>query len=87
MHMAAAVETPIVALFGPSKLDRWHPWSSRYEIVSRKMACQPCSQHGCANSGFSECVASIGVDQVVRAVERILNKQPALFARVLLADR
>lgn len=84
MHMAAAVETPIVALFGPSKLDRWHPWSSRYEIVSRKMACQPCSQHGCANSEFSECIANIGVQQVMRAVERILATQPDLVTRVLV---
>lgn len=85
MHMAAAVETPVVALFGPSKLDRWYPWLSRYEIVSSKMACQPCSQHGCANSEFSECVASIGVDQVMRAVERIKTKSLSVGAQLVEA--
>lgn len=29
MHMAAALDTPFVALFGPSKLTFWHPWQGR----------------------------------------------------------
>ncbi|MER1720971.1 hypothetical protein KC966_18090, partial [Proteus terrae] len=31
MHMAAALKTPLVALFGPSKLEHWHPWQAKGE--------------------------------------------------------
>lgn len=33
MHMAAALQTPLVALFGPSKLVFWHPWQARGEVI------------------------------------------------------
>jgi heptosyltransferase-3 len=34
MHLAAACQCPVVALFGPSIEHHWHPWQSQYEIVS-----------------------------------------------------
>lgn len=33
MHMAAALNTPYVALFGPSKLTFWHPWEGKGETI------------------------------------------------------
>ncbi|OTA19197.1 putative heptosyltransferase III waaq [Xenorhabdus beddingii] len=33
MHMAAALETPCIALFGPSKLTFWKPWQSVGEVI------------------------------------------------------
>ncbi|WP_437889119.1 putative lipopolysaccharide heptosyltransferase III [Phytobacter sp. V91] len=33
MHMAAALNTPLVALFGPSKLTFWRPWQARGEVI------------------------------------------------------
>ncbi|WP_338883843.1 putative lipopolysaccharide heptosyltransferase III [Xenorhabdus sp. TH1] len=33
MHMAAALKTPCVALFGPSKLTFWKPWQSVGEVI------------------------------------------------------
>lgn len=33
MHMAAALQTPIVALFGPSKIHFWRPWQALAEII------------------------------------------------------
>jgi heptosyltransferase III len=34
MHLAAACQTPTVALFGPSNEDYWHPWQSSHRIVT-----------------------------------------------------
>ncbi len=34
MHLAAACGTPSVALFGPSMEHAWHPWKTRYEIIT-----------------------------------------------------
>lgn len=33
MHMAAALQTPLVALFGASKLTFWHPWQAKGEVI------------------------------------------------------
>ncbi len=33
MHMAAALKTPCIALFGPSKLTFWKPWQSVGEVI------------------------------------------------------
>ncbi|WAT00534.1 putative lipopolysaccharide heptosyltransferase III [Rouxiella chamberiensis] len=33
MHMAAALQTPLIALFGPSKLTFWKPWQAKGEVI------------------------------------------------------
>ncbi|PPK19814.1 putative lipopolysaccharide heptosyltransferase III, partial [Klebsiella pneumoniae] len=33
LHMAAALGTPLVALFGPSKLTFWRPWQAKGEVI------------------------------------------------------
>ncbi|EKN4197320.1 putative lipopolysaccharide heptosyltransferase III [Yersinia ruckeri] len=33
MHMAAALQTPSVVLFGPSNLKQWHPWKSPHSLL------------------------------------------------------
>jgi heptosyltransferase-3 len=34
MHMAAALRTDCIALFGPSKVNEWHPWMTRYCLIN-----------------------------------------------------
>jgi heptosyltransferase-3 len=34
MHMAAALDRPIVALFGPTLVQRWRPWSQHAEVIN-----------------------------------------------------
>lgn len=33
MHMAAALQTPSVVLFGPSNLKQWHPWQAPHTLL------------------------------------------------------
>ncbi|WP_428944547.1 putative lipopolysaccharide heptosyltransferase III [Pantoea sp. FN060301] len=33
MHMAAALDTPCIALFGPTKLTQWRPWGERNQVI------------------------------------------------------
>lgn len=33
MHMAAALDTPCIALFGPTKLAQWRPWNERAKVI------------------------------------------------------
>jgi len=34
MHMAAALQKDCIALFGPSKINEWHPWMTRYTLIN-----------------------------------------------------
>ena len=61
MHIAAAVQTPGVALFGPSNELIWGPWQVRHRALTLPYACRPCGQDGCGNSKISECLTGIPV--------------------------
>lgn len=68
MHLAAATQTPTVALFGPSGHIEWAPWQVRAEILTAGMSCQPCGKDGCGGSKISDCLNAISVERVARAV-------------------
>jgi len=71
MHMAAAVGTPLVALFGPSDERKWSPWMADADIiVSRQHPCRPCEQDGCAGSKVSDCLHRLEVAEVADAIEQ-----------------
>ena len=79
MHLAAAVGTPVVALFGPGTPERTAPVAdpSRWRAVTRRYPCSPCRQDffrecWAAFSGKPWCLEEIGVEEVVRACEELL---------------
>jgi heptosyltransferase-3 len=48
MHIAAAVGTPVVALFGPSSEQFWAPWCDQSLVLSRELDCRlPCKNKEC----------------------------------------
>jgi ADP-heptose:LPS heptosyltransferase len=74
MHVAAAVGTPVVALFGPQLPSRWGPMGEGH-ITLRPPDCAPCPfPAACRPPDFATmlCVRRITVDEVVDAVERQL---------------
>jgi len=73
MHIAAAVGTPVVALFGPTDPQRTGPMGERHEIVYHPQPCGPCMNPSCAGR---PCMSSITVDEVLSAAVRVLA-QPA----------
>jgi len=75
MHLAAAMRTPAVALFGPSGEEEWRPWRVKHRIVASGHPCRPCGNDGCGGSKVSECLTTLGVDQVYEAVEQLLAVQ------------
>jgi heptosyltransferase-3 len=73
MHMAAAMQVPVVALFGPSSEVMWGPWQVRQEVItSSGYPCRPCYQDGCGGSKISDCLHSIPVQTVLDAIEKII---------------
>lgn len=72
MHMAAAVQTPVVALFGPSGDAEWAPWQVPSRILTDSIRCRPCGLAGCGDGHISDCLAAIGVDRVLAAITDLL---------------
>lgn len=72
MHIAAAVQTPTVVLFGPSGEFEWGPWQVKSRVITSNHSCRPCGLDGCGNSKISECLTGISVDEVLSAVRQIL---------------
>lgn len=75
MHIAAAMGTPVVALFGPSGEQEWGPWQVAQRLLVSDHACRPCGNDGCGGGKLSECLAEIPVDRVLSAVEELLEEQ------------
>ena len=72
MHVASAVGTPVVALFGPSGDVEWGPWMVRSAVVTSDHPCRPCGNDGCGGGKVSECLTTLDAGRVFAAVERVL---------------
>lgn len=72
-HIAAAVGTPIVALFGPTSPARNGPWSDADLSVSKYGACDCHYERRCRRDAAAWCLAGISEDEVRRAIERRLG--------------
>jgi heptosyltransferase-3 len=75
MHLAAAMGTPAVALFGPSGEQEWRPWRVAHRIVASGHPCRPCGNDGCGGSKISECLTTLPVDEVHAAAQELLSRE------------
>jgi len=74
MHIAAAMQTPVVALFGPSGEAHWGPWTAKRRIVtSASHSCRPCGIDGCGGSKVADCLTGLPVDTVLAACTELLG--------------
>ncbi len=80
MHLSHAVGTPNVAIFGPSDPIRYGPDESLglRRVVRSSVYCSPCNMirkppAECAKVPTPECLSSIAIDPVLRAVREALN--------------
>jgi heptosyltransferase-3 len=74
MHLAAAMGTPTLALFGPSGENEWGPWNVERRIVTTVHTCRPCGYDGCGGGKVSECLTFLPVDPVHAAARELLAK-------------
>jgi len=76
-HMAAAVKTPAVVIFGSSNVAHWRPWTSTSgvaEVVFEEMECQPCHGYFCEKFDEPECIKRVPAERVMAAAERVLRE-------------
>jgi len=85
MHIAAAQNKRVFAIFGPTVLSTWAPWSNELQlsatedkpiqnygnitIFQASMPCVACGKAGCNNSGKSECLDNISPKLVFKKIE------------------
>jgi len=75
MHMATAVGTRVVALFGPTvEQFGFFPYGGRAEVLERDLGCRPCSAMGTERCplGHHRCLEEVFPDQVAAAVQRLV---------------
>ncbi len=70
MHIAAAVGTPTVALFGPTDPKRTGPYGKGHTVIRLGIHCSPCFHRHCPNP---LCMNGISVERVYGAVEERLT--------------
>jgi predicted lipopolysaccharide heptosyltransferase III len=73
-HIASAVGTPSVVIFGSSNVAHWRPWNrAKAEVVFEAMPCQPCHGYFCEKFSQPECILRVPPARVAAAIERCLN--------------
>jgi predicted lipopolysaccharide heptosyltransferase III len=71
-HIAAAVGTPTVTIYGPSDWRYWAPRGENHRVVSSDWECAPCFQKGCDGSGQSRCLENTEVSAVQDVIRKAL---------------
>jgi heptosyltransferase-1 len=69
LHLASAVGTPTVGLYGPKDPAVYAPYFGRGAVVRKKLACSPCTKRRC---DAPECMTLITVDEVLEAAAGLL---------------
>jgi ADP-heptose:LPS heptosyltransferase len=72
MHVADAVGTPIVAVFGSTDWIETPPYGKKHTLVRREIECSPCLKRTCPLK-HHHCMEWITVDEVERACREWLK--------------
>ena len=70
MHIGAALDVPLVAIFGPTDWRRTSPWSERAKIVRVEIDCSPCRLRVCDRG--HECMLGVTPGMVIDAARELL---------------
>lgn len=74
MHIAAAVKTPTIALFGPTDPNRHQPYGTGHTIIEKSVYCRPCYKKVCLRKDFiHQCMQEIKTDEIVETLTSKLS--------------
>ena len=86
MHLATAVGTPCVALFGSTDPAVTGPFDDFSEAIYKDLSCSPCGNHPTCNGRY-ECLREITPEEVVLATRRLLRARRGLLALPQVTSR
>jgi lipopolysaccharide heptosyltransferase II len=70
-HLAAAVGTPVVALFsGTNSSRQWQPWGTQVTVVRHPVPCSPCHREQCPMAEHP-CMRGVKPEEVVEAMREV----------------
>jgi ADP-heptose:LPS heptosyltransferase len=72
MHLAAAVGTPVVAMFGYADETRWGPRCDKAIVLRGEERCEDCSKKECLDP---KCINTLSSDAVKHAIETLLQEE------------
>jgi ADP-heptose:LPS heptosyltransferase len=72
-HMAAAVGTPTLTIFGPGNWRGWTVKDELHGIAVAALPCVPCNQKGCDNTEKSRCLDELRTEDVYEQAALILS--------------
>jgi heptosyltransferase-3 len=78
-HLASAVKTPVISIFGPTNEKNWGPWKGKYRVIglsaedAEMFACRPCGMDGCEGSKISQCLVQMDPQKIVREAIAMLK--------------
>jgi lipopolysaccharide heptosyltransferase II len=85
MHIAAAVGTPTIGIFGPGEENIWFPYSQDdgHCALRKDVPCHPCHLDFCnrKGDGFMECMKLLTESEVLDEVERALERKGSVSVR------
>jgi heptosyltransferase-2 len=73
MHVAAALRTPLAAIFGSTDHVATGPYADNAVVIRKSLPCSPCKKNKCPEKHF-RCMRLISSDEVSQAVLRILKE-------------
>lgn len=75
MHVAVAVGTPTVGIFGSAEPDVWFPYEQLgpYRAAYREMDCRPCHRHECPLR-HTECLNALSAESVLAVLASVMNE-------------
>jgi ADP-heptose:LPS heptosyltransferase len=82
-HLAAAVGTRTVVIFGPSDPKTWAPPQPWARAVSGNCACAPCSDHERRNCNLAKCLAAIDDQAVAKTAHALLFPSGEKNAKIM----
>jgi len=75
LHVASAMKTPTVAIFGPSKSKETGPFGNIHKIVEKNFPCRfSCDEDICKHKVYKECMEKIQVTDVLEAARKIIGE-------------
>ncbi|MBW1895775.1 MAG: glycosyltransferase family 9 protein [Deltaproteobacteria bacterium] len=70
-HLASFMNTPTIAIFGPSSPKRWAPLGRAVKVLRGEIDCEPCFEIENANCDNPRCLHGVTIDMVLGAIKAL----------------
>ncbi len=78
-HLASAMKTPVVSIFGPTNDLNWRPWKVKNQVIALSKAddptfsCRPCGMDGCEGTKISQCLVQMSPQMILKSIQSTLK--------------